>query len=198
MKVIELQVEDIIPYDNNPRFNEGAVEKVMEGIKEFGFQNPILVDVNNVIIAGHTRLKAALEIGLKKVPCIVSEELSPEQVKAFRITDNRTSEFAEWDTRLLIGEIDELDLSGFDVDMTGFELVDIEKIRLGIFNEDEKQEEKDDDDKPEVTGIIQYNIIFNDELEQVEWQKFLLYLKNEYPDIETISERLIHYIGGTL
>lgn len=111
-----IDTEKLIPYINNPRVNDNAVDKVAASIKEFGFKNPILIDKENVIIAGHTRLKAAKKLGLKKVPVIRVEDLTENQIKAFRIADNKTAEFADWDIELLnielesIGEI----FTGFD------------------------------------------------------------------------------------
>ncbi len=113
-KLSELKIEykdinELIPYINNPRINDNAVDKVASSIKEFGFKNPILIDSENVIIAGHTRLKAARKLGLEEVPTIKVEDLTENQIKAFRIADNKTSEFAEWDMELLEIELEELE-----------------------------------------------------------------------------------------
>jgi site-specific DNA-methyltransferase (adenine-specific) len=96
-KVTYMDADSLIPYANNPRLNDNAVDAVAASIKEFGFKVPIVVDGENVIINGHTWLKAAHKLGLKQVPVIVADDLTPEQVKAFRLADNKTSEFAEWD-----------------------------------------------------------------------------------------------------
>ena len=125
-KVTYMDVDSLIPYANNPRLNDNAVDAVAASIKEFGFKVPIVVDSENVIINGHTRLKAAHKLGLKEVPVIVADDLTPGQVKAFRLADNKTSELAEWDMGKLdieLGEIDDLDMSsfGFD-DVTGGDL----------------------------------------------------------------------------
>ena len=101
MEIIQVGINDIKPYPNNPRNNDNAVEVVVNSIKEFGFKVPIIVDKDNVIVAGHTRLKAAKKLGLKYVPCIVAGDLTEEQVKAFRLADNKTSELAQWDFELL-------------------------------------------------------------------------------------------------
>ena len=119
MKIIEKNVSELIPYENNPRNNDDAVEKVAASIKEFGFKVPIVIDSNNVIVAGHTRLRAAQQLELKKVPVIVADDLSEEQIKAFRLADNKTSEFASWDLTLLdqeLGDIGEIDMSDFGFD----------------------------------------------------------------------------------
>ncbi len=121
MEIENIPISEIKPYEKNPRKNEKAVEIVAKSIKEFGFKVPIILDKKNEIIAGHTRLKAAIKLGLKEVPVIWADELTDAQVKAFRIMDNKSNEFAEWDTELLKGEMDELDKMDFDLDLTGFD-----------------------------------------------------------------------------
>ena len=111
------RLDEIRPYDNNPRRNDEAAKAVANSIKEFGFQSPIIVDRDGVIIAGHTRYKAARRLKLQEVPVIVAAELDPEKVKALRIADNSTGEVAEWDLQLLVQE-----LTGIDYDMTDFGL----------------------------------------------------------------------------
>jgi len=126
-----LPVSELIPYTKNPRKNDAAVERIANLIKEYGFKKPILVDEKNnknEIIAGHTRLKAALLLGLEKVPVIFADDLSPEQVKAFRIADNKSSEWAEWDISLLTEEISDLSETGFDIDLTGFSDIEISNL----------------------------------------------------------------------
>jgi DNA modification methylase len=115
MQIIYKNIKDIKKYKNNPRKNELAVEKVAESIKEFGFRNPILIDKDNEIVCGHTRYDAAKKLGIKEVPCIIADDLTPDQIKAFRLVDNKTNEFAEWDDELLDLEIQdiEIDLSPF-------------------------------------------------------------------------------------
>ena len=105
MKIIEKRLEDIRPYDNNPRLNDKAVDAVAASIKEFGFRVPILVDKNGVIIAGHTRLKAARANGLKKVPAIIVDDMTEDQENAFRLADNRVAELSEWDEEKLKEEM---------------------------------------------------------------------------------------------
>ncbi len=116
MEVLEMRVADLSPYENNPRKNDGAVEKVAASIKEFGFKVPVVVDSQNVIVAGHTRIKAAALLGLETVPVIKANDLTPEQVKAFRLADNKTAEIAEWDFEKLQQEIQAIT----DIDMTVF------------------------------------------------------------------------------
>lgn len=118
MKITMISTSDLIEYDNNPRNNEEAVQYVANSIKEFGFKVPIVIDSNNVIIAGHTRLKASLSLGIKEVPCIIADDLDDNQIQAFRLADNKTAEFSTWDTDLLEIELKELDI---DMMLFGFE-----------------------------------------------------------------------------
>ncbi len=126
MKIKNISIHELKEYDKNPRINNPAVEVVKNSIKEFGFKVPIVVDKNNVIVAGHTRFKASKELGLKEVPCIVADDLTEEQVKAFRLVDNKTSEFADWDFELLLGELEELD-DDFDMELFGFDMFEEEQ-----------------------------------------------------------------------
>lgn len=115
VQVIYISIKDIKEYDKNPRKNEQAIKPVADSIKEFGFKVPIILDKDYVIIAGHTRLKAAKRLKMKEVPCIIASDLSEDQAKAFRLVDNKTGEIAEWDLDLLMEELQgiELDLEGF-------------------------------------------------------------------------------------
>lgn len=108
LEIKNFNIEEVHPYENNPRFNQNAVSKVAASIKKYGFKNPILVDKNNVIIAGHTRLEAAKKLGLEEVPCIVASDLNEKQVKALRLVDNKVAEFSTWDYLKLDKELAEL------------------------------------------------------------------------------------------
>lgn len=119
LKITERKIGDIKPYERNPRRNDEAVKYVAESIREFGFKVPIVIDKNGVIVAGHTRYKAGIKLGLKEVPCIVADDLTEEQIKAFRLADNKTAEKAEWDFDLLEEELSEL--FNFDMEMFGFD-----------------------------------------------------------------------------
>ena len=116
LNIINLDINKLIPYINNPRNNENAVDKVASSIREFGFKNPIFIDKNNVVVNGHTRLLASKKLGLKEVPCIVIDDLTDTQIKAFRIADNKTSEYAEWDEELLKLELEQLEDMNFNLD----------------------------------------------------------------------------------
>lgn len=116
MQIVMRKASELVPYERNPRNNDEAVDAVAASIKEFGFKVPIIVDKDGVIVAGHTRLKAAKKLGLEEVPTIVADDLSPEQVKAFRLADNKTAELAGWDFDLLDDELANI----ADIDMTAF------------------------------------------------------------------------------
>jgi len=126
---IELwDIERVKEYDRNPRCNEGAVEAVAKSIREFGFRVPVIVDAADILIAGHTRMKAARKLGLAKVPVIRADDLTPEQVKAFRITDNATADIATWDYELLPLELRDLQATDYNLDLLGFSADDLAKI----------------------------------------------------------------------
>ena len=116
IQIVYKSVDELIPYINNPRLNDNAVDAVASSIKNFGFKNPIVIDGDNEIINGHTRLKAAKKLGLDEVPTIKVEDLTDNQIKAFRIADNKTSEFADWDIELLNIELESIGemFTGFD------------------------------------------------------------------------------------
>lgn len=123
-QVIVKDINSIIPYINNPRHNEEAVSLVAASIAEFGFKNPIILDSKNVIVAGHTRFAAAKKLGLKEVPCIVADDLTEQQIKAFRLADNKVAEAATWDMDLLKIELDgitDIDMSDFGFDLDSLE-----------------------------------------------------------------------------
>lgn len=147
-QIVYKKVSDLIPYDRNPRKNEGAVEVVANSIKEFNFQNPIIIDKDGVIVAGHTRLRAAQKLGLDKVPCVVADDLNEEQIKAFRLADNKTAEFAEWDFELLDEELQ--DINDIDMSEFGFD----EKVIPGIT--DEEPDEFEDIEKLETHYGVPY------------------------------------------
>lgn len=116
MDIVNRRLSEIHPYENNPRFNDEAVDAVAASIKEFGFKVPIVLDSEGVIVAGHTRWKAALKLQLEEVPCVVADDLSPEQIKAFRLADNKVAELAYWNEEALAKELEEI----ADIDMSAF------------------------------------------------------------------------------
>jgi DNA modification methylase len=146
MKVELIDIGRVIPYARNPRRNEAAIAKVAASIKEYGFRQPIVVDEEMVIIAGHTRLQAAQQLGLSKVPVHIATGLTNTQIKAYRLADNRTAQEAEWDEELLGLELGELAEQGFDLDLTGFDGDELEKL----LSEIDEGGLTDDDDVPEL------------------------------------------------
>ena len=123
MQIQMLKLDQVFPYEKNPRKNDEAVDKVAASIREFGFRQPIVVDADHVIIAGHTRLEASKRLGLTNVPVVVADDLSEEQVRAYRLADNKTAEFSGWDFDLLNGElfeINDIDMAAFGFDMNAF------------------------------------------------------------------------------
>lgn len=124
MKVVQISTDALIPYDNNPRNNTEAVEYVANSIKEFGFKVPIVVDSNNIVICGHTRLLAAKQLNMKEVPCIIADDLTDEQIKAFRLADNKVGEIATWNDGLLEMELGDI----ADIDMSDFGFVDLSDV----------------------------------------------------------------------
>lgn len=147
MEIINRPINEVRPYENNPRNNKAAVEKVANSIKEFGFKVPIVVDTDGVILTGHTRLKAAISLGMKEVPVIVAADLNEAQKKAFRLADNKTGEIATWDMELLDQELQ--DLYGI-LDMNDFGFpVQIENI-----DSDEEGTHKISPDLDEISDYV--------------------------------------------
>jgi DNA modification methylase len=128
MKVEQRKTTDIKPYDKNPRDNDGAVEAVARSIREYGFRQPIVVDADGVIIVGHTRWKAAQKLGMEEVPVHVATDLTPTQIKAYRIADNKVAELASWDMDLLPIELSELRGMDIDLELLGFSTEELEKM----------------------------------------------------------------------
>ena len=124
MQIKEIPISQLKMYENNPRNNESAVDEVAASIQEFGFKVPMVIDKDNVIVCGHTRYKACLKLGIKSVPCVIADDLSPEQIKAFRLADNKTAELATWDWDMLQEELAAIE----NIDMTdfGFEVPELE------------------------------------------------------------------------
>lgn len=143
MQVQSIKISEVKPYDKNPRKNDDGVEAVANSIKEFGWQQPIVVDKNNVIIVGHTRYKAAKKLGMKEVPVVVASNLSDEQVRAYRLADNKTGELTDWDMDLLddeLADIADIDMSdfGFNLDISD----DDEEVQEDAFDEEVPEEPK--------------------------------------------------------
>jgi ParB-like chromosome segregation protein Spo0J len=149
MKVEHWKLSDIKPYPGNPRQNDAAVDAVAESIRQFGFRQPIVVDEQGVIVCGHTRYKAALKLGLETVPVHVATDLTPEQIKAYRIADNKVADLATWDLELLPIELSELQGMNFDLGLLGFSEDDLAKlldpgVKEGLCDPDEVPEPPDE------------------------------------------------------
>ena len=151
MKIEMRKVDEVKPYEQNPRINEDAVEAVAKSIQEFGFRQPIVVDEEGVIVVGHTRWKAAKKLGIEEVPVHVATDLSPEKAKAYRLADNRVAELADWDYDLLPIELTDLREQDFDLDLLGFSSEELEKMlgagingNAGLTDEDNVPDPPDD------------------------------------------------------
>jgi DNA modification methylase len=145
MKIEIVDINTIKPYENNPRkLKDSAIEKVAKSIKEFGFRQPIVVDKEKIIVVGHTRYRASKKLGLTNVPITIADNLTPEQINAYRIADNRTNEEAEWDIELLKSELKDLQLKDFDLNLTAFD-----EDQLNNFLFEEKEGLTDEDAVPE-------------------------------------------------
>ena len=132
MNIQNIPVGDIVPYKKNPRKNDDAIRIVKRSIKEFGFQQPLVIDQNKEIVVGHTRFEAAQKIGLLEVPCIVADPLTTEQIRAYRIMDNKSAEYSKWNTDLLTEEIIELLETDYDISMTGFTQKELQDMDINI------------------------------------------------------------------
>lgn len=199
-QIIYKKIDEIKPYKNNPRINDEAVKYVTKSIKQYGFRNPIIIDKDNTIIAGHTRLKGAKKLGYKEVPCIIADDLSEADIKAFRLADNKVAEFSLWDNDLLDVELEDL-FTNFDVDMSefGFE----------GFNDYIKIENQTDIDEDEqlLAPSCQHNVFENQEKmqfpienyygiptlkpTQTKGDKFLRFM--DWGEVEDLSEYIAHF-----
>ena len=141
MQIHDISISLLREYDNNPRNNDGAVDAVAKSIREFGFKVPVVVDTDNVIVCGHMRVKAARELGMETVPCIIADDLTPEQIRAFRLADNKTAELAGWDFAKLEEELAAL---AAEFDMTAFGFHADSDVDIDDFFEEagEKKEKK--------------------------------------------------------
>ncbi len=144
MKIIEKRLDQIRPYENNPRHNDAAVEYVANSLRRFGWKQPIVIDKDGVIVAGHTRYLAAQELGMEKAPCVIADDLTPDEVKAYRLADNKVGEIAEWDFGALDFEMTDLEAAGFDMSEFGFfdEIEELEEATEDDFDVEPPEEPK--------------------------------------------------------
>lgn len=177
--MIEIPIGEVIPYENNPRDNDGAVDAVAESIREFGFKQPIVVDKDKVVVVGHTRLKAAQKLGYELVPVIIADDLTEEQAKAYRLADNKTGELATW-----------------DFEMLDFEMANIEDIDMGLFGF-EKEDDFADQDPEEDESLF-------DDIEKFEKHYGVPYQGNKSRIADIIihllpeGKRLVDLFGGAV
>lgn len=205
MQIVWKNIEDLKPYTKNPRKNDQAVEFVSESIGEFGFKVPIIIDKDGVIVAGHTRLKAAKKRGMSEVPCIVADDLTEEQIKAFRLADNKVAEQAKWDMDLLSEELNDI----LKIDMTRFDFK-LPDIQEPSYYGDERERTFDrynlaEFDPDDVEGFYQMPVLepchvvpddligFNYVLSSKEYDKGVHFYIDDY-QFERIWDRPDHYI----
>lgn len=174
ISIESINIDEIIPYKNNPRFNDDAVEAVAQSINEFGFKVPIVIDKNNVIVTGHTRYKAARQLGYMKIPCIRADDLTEEQIKAFRIADNKVSELATWDYDKLEIELEDINI---DLSVFGLEIGDIEETETEIDDSGYYGDERERTNKAYNLDLIDYDNLTNDF-----WQMPIIKNNNFIPD----------------
>ena len=190
MNIQEMEIAKIIPYINNPRKNLN-IDKVASSIKEFGFQQPIVIDEENIIIVGHTRFEAAKKLGLEKVPVTIAK-LSKNQAKAYRIADNRLNQDASWDTKLLNLEFNDLIGDNYNLDHLGFTNDELDNL----FLKDEKSsgEELNPDDFPdeEISDVKMVQLFFNKENDE----KFRQAIEKIYKkhNIDNISDAVLRAV----
>lgn len=177
MEVRNVSVKDIIPYENNPRKNEDAIQVVMNSIREFGIKQPLVIDENNVIVVGHTRFAAAKKLGYTEVPCVIASDLTEDQINAYRIADNRTAEYASWDVELLNNQL--ANILTVDMEMFGFDLNADEQVK-------KKEEEKGEVPFTEVLGEEHNYLVlyFDNEVDWLQLQSLL-----ELKEVRGLSTR---------
>ena len=163
MNIVEVALGDLKPYANNPRLNDVAIKYVKESIAKFGFKVPLVIDTHNVIVCGHTRYEAAKQLKMESLPCIRADDLNEEQIKAFRLADNKVAEFSEWDDFKLDLELGQLNDLGFDMEPFGF------------FNEEEDEEEADKKDEDKAIASMELN-----EFEHYDYLVFVFDNKNDF------------------
>ena len=152
MNITDVKIDEITPYHDNPRVNTDAINVVKKSLSEFGFQQPLVLDKDNIIIVGHTRFAAAKELGFKDVPCFIAEDLSEDKIKAYRIMDNKSAEYASWNYGLLTKEITDLLESDYDLEYTGFTDVELEDMGFDMNLESFVEEPQAEEDViPEMT-----------------------------------------------
>lgn len=195
MNIVNLKVDELIPYINNPRDNTNAIDKVASSIQEFGFKVPIIVDENNVVITGHTRLLASKKLGLKTVPCVIADDLTEAQIKAFRIADNKVSEYSTWDMELLQIELEALSEMDIDLELTGFNEIECMEMLEDIMpNTDDYDVDVDDYDEVSEGNLKADNMIISYFTEEEKaWLLELFREKNDGKKLFRAEEIMARY-----
>lgn len=177
-KIVYKKVEDLKLNPKNPRKNDDAVNTVAKSIEKYGFKNPLIIDENNVVWCGNTRLKASKKLGLKEVPCIVASDLTEQQIRELALIDNKSSEIAEWDFDLLGEELLELDLGEFELDWGILDYPDKEELEEngGVIEEN----------NPEVA----VSIVFKN---TIEWRKYEDKLREFFKEIDDVKIKVGEY-----
>lgn len=183
MKIINVSTDSVIPYINNPRNNEAAVDKVAASIQEFGFKVPVIIDKKNTLITGHTRVLAAKKLNMKEIPAIVADDLTDAQIKAFRIADNKVGEYASWDEEALRIELEQLREMDFDLEPISIDYSD--------FNLDEYLEDETLPDELELERTEQGNT----QLKYLKFGSYKITLSDE--EYELFNNALETYIEKT-
>ena len=183
LEIIYKNIKDLKPYSKNARKNDKAVKYVAKSIENFGFKIPVIIDKDNVIVCGHTRYKASKKLGYNEIPCIIADDLTEEQIKAFRLADNKVSEKADWDFDLLSDEIN--DIIDINMEDFGFEFIDYEKNKIDT---QKKVESILNLQKANFKGVGEYDIpelepIYEYEIGDIkEWIGFNYVLSDKEPD----------------
>lgn len=169
MELFNKKISEIRPYENNPRDNSKAIDAVAASIREFGFKVPIVIDKNGVIVAGHTRYEASKKLGLEEVPCVIADDLTDEQVKAFRLADNKTAELASWNPELL-----EVEMSAIEsIDMTEFGFIEPEKAEAVEDDFDIKPPEEPTAQRGEIWQLGAHRVMCGDSTDVSDVKKLL-------------------------
>lgn len=193
LEIIYRPLEELKPYENNPRINDDAVEFLVESIKEFGWKTPMVIDTNGVIVCGHTRYKAAKLLGETEIPCIIADDLSQEQIMAYRIADNKLAEIASWDKEKLRQEFEALDMTEFDMTMFGFSELEIQELKNLDDIEDALEIEKTKDDG-ETSNVKNMTFLGNKVPMTEEEAAKLEELYNEYTDLQNTNFGFVGYL----
>ncbi|MFZ9891064.1 MAG: ParB/Srx family N-terminal domain-containing protein [Ilumatobacteraceae bacterium] len=179
------KLDKLKPYERNSReHSDSQIQRLADSISEFGFLNPIIVDKDAGIIAGHGRLMAARKVGLEKVPVLMADHLTEAQKRAYVIADNRLAELSTWNNEILKSELSELTELGFNTELTGFAFTPIDMPDL----------DPSDSGESEKSFNISYTIIFDDLEQQKQWFDWLSSLKRQYPNAVTIAEKICAFI----